>query len=124
MTGRQLSDPLFIAIAHATRRTMLELLLESDELGADDIRAAVGLPAAVVSQHLKVLVEAGLAEVRRDGRRRLYRILPEPLLEVTTWLQSFERLWVDQQNRLHRHLGAAPAASTTPASDRERGTAP
>jgi DNA-binding transcriptional ArsR family regulator len=106
MADRQLSDPLFLAIAHPTRRAMLELLLERGEVRVDRIREHLQLSAAVASQHLRVLVEAQLTAVRREGRTFHYRLTPEPLLEAVSWMQSFERMWREQHRRLRDHLDA------------------
>ena len=48
----------------------------------------VGMHQPGVSRHLKVLRNAGLVEVRRDAQRRLYRLRPEPLMELDAWLDA------------------------------------
>ncbi|MEI4563254.1 ArsR/SmtB family transcription factor, partial [Klebsiella pneumoniae] len=52
---------------------------------------AAGLPVSrpAVSQHLKVLKEAGLVEERSEGVRRFYSVRREALLEMRAWLDSF-----------------------------------
>jgi DNA-binding transcriptional ArsR family regulator len=64
----------------------------------------VGLSQPAVSKHLRVLRDAGLVEVRADGQRRLYRIRPEPLVEVDEWLAPYRALWGGALDRLGRHL--------------------
>jgi DNA-binding transcriptional ArsR family regulator len=44
---------------------------------------------AAISQHLRVLEEAELVHVRRDGRRRMYRLQPKPLADVVSWVDEF-----------------------------------
>jgi DNA-binding transcriptional ArsR family regulator len=46
-----------------------------------------------LSQHLSVLRRANLVAQRRDGRRRLYRINPEPLREIYDWVEHYRRFW-------------------------------
>jgi DNA-binding transcriptional ArsR family regulator len=53
-----------------------------------------------------VLREAGLVEVRPDGRRRLYALRPEPLAELDAWLAPYRRLWSTRLDALERHLDA------------------
>ena len=77
------------AIAEPRRREILRLV-RSDELAAGAIAqrfADVTRPA--ISQHLKVLREAGLVNDRREGTRRLYRARPEGLAELRAFLDQF-----------------------------------
>jgi DNA-binding transcriptional ArsR family regulator len=57
-----------------------------------------------VSKHLRVLREAGLVDVRSDAQRRLYRIRPEPLVELDAWLAPYRALWNERLDLLERHL--------------------
>ena len=59
----------------------------------DVIRAEHGISQPAVSQHLRVLREAGFAVVRPDGRRRLYAVRPDALQDVDRWLDRFRRFW-------------------------------
>jgi predicted transcriptional regulator len=52
-----------------------------------------GISQPAVSQHLKVLREAGFATVRVDAQRRLYAIDPRPLVEAAQWLDRFRAFW-------------------------------
>lgn len=76
------------ALSDPTRRQVLERLRG----GPRAVNAiASGLPVSrpAVSQHLKVLKEAGLVEERSEGARRYYSVRREGLLEVRAWLDSF-----------------------------------
>jgi len=64
----------------------------------------VGMHQPGVSRHLKVLRDAGLVEVRRDAQRRLYRLRPEPLMELDAWLEPYRLMWTSSLNDLERHL--------------------
>jgi DNA-binding transcriptional ArsR family regulator len=63
----------------APRRQQILRLVWDQERPAGDIAARFDVTFGAVSQHLRVLTDAGLVEVRRDGRRRLYRACPERL---------------------------------------------
>jgi DNA-binding transcriptional ArsR family regulator len=52
-----------------------------------------------LSQHLKILKEAGLVTERRNGRYRIYRINPEPLRELYEWTAQYETFWVDKMKK-------------------------
>ena len=74
-----------------TRRAVLELLREGERpVGELAARLPVSRPA--VSQHLRVLRGAGLVTDRRDGTRRLYRVDPEGLVALRTYLETY---WSD-----------------------------
>ena len=69
-----------------------------------EIEEQLQLPQPSVSKHLRVLREAGFVESRVDAQRRLYRIRPEPLMEVDAWLAPFRRFWSVHVDALERHL--------------------
>jgi DNA-binding transcriptional ArsR family regulator len=90
-------DESLRAVADPTRRAILRLVRD-DELAAGRIAEhfpAISRPA--VSQHLRVLSEAGLVEVRPDGNRRLYRWRREGLRDAVTFI---EEMWTDRLARL------------------------
>lgn len=101
------STDVFRALADPTRRAMLDLLRESDlpvlELAAD---FDMSLPA--VSQHLKVLREAGLVTEERDGRQRVYSLQAAPLREAADWLSHYEEFWNARLKKLAKHLRDEP----------------
>ncbi len=69
-----------------------------------EIEHQLGMPQPSVSKHLKVLRDAGFVEARVDAQRRVYRIRPEPLIEVDAWLAPFRRFWTAHVDALERHL--------------------
>ena len=95
------SDP-FNAIAEPRRRTILEFLA-GDERSVSDIVDALDLPQPSVSKHLQVLRDVGLVAVRREGRRALVRINPDPLRTIHDWAALFERHWRSQLRRIKAH---------------------
>jgi DNA-binding transcriptional ArsR family regulator len=76
------------ALADPTRRRVFEKLQKG---GLPVARIAKGLPVSrpAVSQHLKVLKEAGLVREERDGTRRIYEIDPKGLGQLRRWLDRF-----------------------------------
>src|SRR5579871_6451900 len=78
----------FSALADPTRRLVLERLASGPRAVGD---IAQGLPVSrpAVSQHLKVLKEAGLVSDRQDGARRIYAIDPSGLGAMRAWLDQF-----------------------------------
>lgn len=98
-----LMDVIFRAIADPTRRGILNSLARQDEsvtaLAKD---FDISLPA--VSQHLKVLQNAGLVSGSRKGRFIYYRLNAAPLREVSRWIQPYERFWNARLDALEAHL--------------------
>lgn len=77
---------LFAVIADPTRRIMIEMM-RNDELPAGSFVAAFpGVTQPAISQHLKVLRDAGIATVRSDRQRRLYSLTPNALGPLHEWL--------------------------------------
>ena len=97
----------FTVIAEPSRRDILDLLREG-ERPVGDLVDALGLSQPSVSKHLRVLREAGLVEVRADAQRRLYRLRPQPLVELDDWLAPYRELWGRSLDRLDRHLEENP----------------
>ncbi len=90
-------DEALRAVADPTRRAILRLV-RTTELPAGEIAShfeSMSRPA--VSQHLRVLTDAGLVDVRPDGNRRLYRCKPEGLRDAAAFI---DELWSDKLARL------------------------
>ena len=84
------------AIAEPHRRRILTLVRDG-EMSAGDIASNFEVSGPAISQHLKVLKEAGLVDERRDGTRRMYSLRSEGLGEVRDFLEQF---WSDGLQRL------------------------
>jgi len=90
-------DDALRAVADPTRRAILRLVRD-EELAAGQIAThfqSMSRPA--VSQHLRVLVDSGLVEVRPDGNRRMYRWRREGLRDAVAFLDD---MWSDRLARL------------------------
>jgi len=90
-------------IAEPTRRRILDAVREA-ECSVGDLVERVGMHQPGVSRHLKVLRDAGLVEVRRDAQRRMYRLRPEPLMELDAWLEPYRAEWAGRLDALEGHL--------------------
>jgi len=97
-------------IAEPRRREILRLCWR-DECSAGDLAAAFDITFGAVSQHLKVLREANLVTVRRDGTRRFYRANREGLGPLAAYL---EEVWTGQLDRLAGLAEAAEMGETGP----------
>ena len=93
---------LFRVIAEPRRREILRLIWER-ELGSGEIASRFDVTGPAISQHLRVLVDAGMVTVRREGTRRLYRARPEGLEELRSFLDAF---WEDGLGHLKEEAEA------------------
>jgi DNA-binding transcriptional ArsR family regulator len=89
----------FNAVAEPRRRDILEFLAPG-ERPVNDVVAALSLAQPSVSKHLRVLLQVGLVDVRRDGRQLLYRTNAEALKPLHEWTGRFERYWRNQLLRV------------------------
>lgn len=98
----------FAAVADATRRHLIEELALADR-AVGDLVTGLDISQAAVSQHLRVLREAGLVTARKDGRHRYYQLRPAALTELRDWLDELEQFWQERLAALGDYLGEAPA---------------
>jgi DNA-binding transcriptional ArsR family regulator len=104
-------DNTLRALANPTRRAMLELIWDA-ERSSSELAAAVDATRPAASQHLKVLRDAGLVQVRVDGNQRLYRVDVERMAEVRRALEGF---WGARLGRLSAAVAADRAPRKRPA---------
>ncbi|MGF1624926.1 MAG: ArsR/SmtB family transcription factor [Alphaproteobacteria bacterium] len=110
-------DAALKAIADPHRREILRLV-RHDERTAGDIAAQFAVSRPAISQHLRVLADAELVAVRKDGNRRFYRAQPETINGVIHFL---DRFWEDRLDKLKL---SAEAAEQAQRRGRPVGTAP
>lgn len=96
-------ESAFAILAEPNRRALLSLLATS-ERSVGELERRLHMPQPSVSKHLRVLREAGFVESRVDAQRRVYRLRPEALIEVDSWLAPFRRFWSTHVDALERHL--------------------
>ena len=110
---------MFAIIAEPNRRAILSLLVASEQ-SVGEIERQLRMPQPTVSKHLRVLREAGFVESTVDAQRRLYRLKPEALQELETWLAPFRRFWSAHVDALERHLDRIAQPTPTTRKTRRR----
>ena len=113
------------------RRRILELLVSGEQTSGavvDVVNREFGISQPAVSQHLKVLREAGFTTVRADGQRRLYAIDSRPLEEAAQWLDQFRAFWQQKFDALETEIArgkrerrSAKSAERKPSAARKSG---
>ncbi|MFM9372382.1 ArsR/SmtB family transcription factor [Streptomyces sp. Da 82-17] len=101
-------DRLFAALANGTRREVLALLREQGPQPVQALADHFDMRRPSLSEHLKVLREAGLVSEERHGRQRIYRLEAAPLAEVQDWLHPYERFWREKLKGLGDLLDRMP----------------
>lgn len=94
---------VFAALAHPTRRMLLDLV-GAKERAVGDLVDAVGMSQPAVSKQLGVLRDAGLVKSRVHGKQRMYRIDPAPLQDVEAWIARYRPFLEANLDSLERHL--------------------
>jgi DNA-binding transcriptional ArsR family regulator len=114
----------FAALADPTRRAILARLAQGEATVSELARPFdISLPG--VSKHLKVLARAGLIEQSRSAQWRPCRLDPEPLRDISLWLEQYRRFWEESFSRLDQYLAelqdreesggdAGPASARSP----------
>jgi DNA-binding transcriptional ArsR family regulator len=85
------------ALADPRRRAILRLVRDQERPSGEIAAQFPDVTGPAISQHLRVLREAGLVAERRAGTRRLYRANPDGLAELRAWLRDF---WDDGLSQL------------------------
>ena len=93
----------FTALAEPTRRSIVEMLGQG-ALSAGEITARFAVSAPAISQHLKVLREAGLVSVEVSGQRRIYRLDPAGLDAFEAWVRRVRGFWGPHLDLLEQEL--------------------
>jgi DNA-binding transcriptional ArsR family regulator len=102
----------FHALAEPTRRQIVEMLAREGALTAGDIQARFSVSAPAISQHLKVLREAGLVRVEKRAQQRIYSVNPEAMLEMEAWARRVRQLWAGRFDALEALLREEQSKST------------
>src|SRR5215208_4011184 len=104
MATDQLSDT-FAALADPTRRAILGRLTEGDAT-VNELAEPFPITIQAVSQHLKVLEQAGLITRGRRAQLRPSRLRGAPLKDAVDWLEKYRRFWDSSFDRLEARLEA------------------
>ncbi|PIC77845.1 transcriptional regulator [Sporosarcina sp. P19] len=104
MSDKKHERDIYVAIADPTRRKLLHLLAEADELPLYELTSKFQMGRTAISKHLAILKEAGLVTVRKVGRETRYRINAAPLQEIKDWVTFYENFWVGKVSQLKKVL--------------------
>jgi DNA-binding transcriptional ArsR family regulator len=104
---RQKGHDVFAAVGDSTRRQLLDLLANG-EMAAGEIAAPFAISRPAISQHLRVLLGAGLVSVRKEGREQIYSLRASPIREVYDWAEHYQRFWPSRLSALGKHLERQP----------------
>ena len=113
----------FDVLGDPVRRRILELLVDGEATSGavcEVIQAEFGISQPAVSQHLKVLRDAGFATVRPNGARRLYAVNYAPLQDLDAWLDRFRRFWTPHLDALATELARGQRERRLHDSDERR----
>ena len=94
----------FQALAEVRRREILELLASHKQLTAAQISEQFNVSFPAISQHLKVLREANLVFMQKNGQQRIYTLNPDAMLELQKWSNNLLKNWDEKFSRLDKLL--------------------
>lgn len=97
---------VFVAIADPTRRRLIELLGAQPGLAVHALARPFDMTRPAISQHLKILRDAGLVTEHKIGRERRYQLRAAPLREVSEWVGQYEKFWRERLGALGAYLDA------------------
>ncbi|WP_445477204.1 ArsR/SmtB family transcription factor [Lysinibacillus irui] len=101
MSNNHQERDVYVAIADPTRRKLIRLLAEVDELPLHELTAQFDMGRTAVSKHLAILKDAGLVLARKEGRETRYRLNAGPLKEIQDWVSFYEGFWKERISKLH-----------------------
>jgi DNA-binding transcriptional ArsR family regulator len=108
---------VFFAIADPTRRRLLDLLGAQPGQPVHELAVPFSMTRPAVSQHLRILRDAGLVVEQRVGRERRYRLRAAPLHAVSEWVNQYERFWHEHLTSLGTYLDEHAAEDEQGAKD-------
>lgn len=95
---------LFAALADPTRLGIIDLLAQAGELSASQISSKFGSTASAISQHLKVLREAGLVLMQKRAQKRIYQLDTAHMAEIKEWIEVRTRQWDSRLDSLDTYI--------------------
>jgi DNA-binding transcriptional ArsR family regulator len=100
----EMLDAVFSALGNPTRRKILLRLRDGFEVPVSTLAEPFPLSLPGFIKHLSSLQRAGLVGQRKQGRERLYWLLPEPLEIANAWLDEYEAFWNTRLDALNAHM--------------------
>lgn len=86
-------DIVLRTLADPTRRAVFERIVKSDEISVAELTRGSGVTQGAISQHLKLLKQAGLITDRAQGRNVFYRCEPKGLAPLFDWMSHYDLFW-------------------------------
>ncbi|RYL93448.1 ArsR family transcriptional regulator [Sporolactobacillus sp. THM7-4] len=99
--AEQPKHDVFQAVSDPTRRSILKLLAEKD-MSIAEIAECFPISRTAVNKHLHILSDAGLVKSHKAGRETRFTLIPEPLMNIQSWLFFFEHYWDDKLSALKK----------------------
>jgi len=95
---------IYDAVADPTRRKLLQMLADVEELPLHEITVHFQMGRTAVSKHLAILKDADLVVTRKVGRETRYRLNANPLKEIQDWVSYYEGFWKERFVKLQQLL--------------------
>lgn len=112
-------EATFQALADPTRRAVLDMLRRGAQ-PAGQIASAFPVSRPAISKHLRLLRRAHLVREHREGRHRVYRLNPEPLRAVDSWIEQYRVFWAASLNNLKSFVEAEYAREVEDESSKQK----
>ncbi len=96
----------FSALGDPNRRRIVELLADLGPLTATEISEKFSVSPSAISQHLKILREAELIQMKKQAQKRIYAINPETMREMEDWAKRLTALWDQRFDALEKIIEA------------------
>lgn len=94
----------FAALSDETRREIVRLVAKSGELTSTEISQNFKMSPPAISQHLKILKEANVLQMKKDAQKRIYSLSDSGIDEVEDWILEIKNLWNKRLDRLEKYL--------------------
>ncbi|MEQ8624247.1 MAG: metalloregulator ArsR/SmtB family transcription factor [Vicingaceae bacterium] len=97
-------DQIFKAIADPTRREIFHLLIMGSALSITQLSSHFDISRQGITKHVKLLEEAKMVNLEKEGRERICYAQAKALKEVKEWLSFYDVFWDDKLSALEDHL--------------------
>ena len=94
----------FAALSDDTRREIVRLVAKGGELTSTEISQNFKMSPPAISQHLKILKEAKVLQMKKDAQKRIYSLNDSGIDEVEDWLLEIKSLWNARLDRLEKYV--------------------
>ena len=111
-------DLVFHALAHQTRRRILDLVREKPGQSVGELAKAFDVSRIAIMNHMKVLEEAGLLVSQKDGRARRLYLNAMPIQAIhERWIDGFSAYWADRLSFIKQAAEQVAKVNTVPKED-------